>query len=109
MAADGVAGFPRLAAGRRQLCYADRMENSALHIAATRGDAQAVRDLLEGGADPNARGERGCTPLHCALEAKHPQVARILIAAGGSLDAANAEGMTAREMTASCPLWEGDT
>lgn len=83
--------------------------NSPLHVAATRGDREAVRVLLEAGADPNAVGEVGCTPLHRALEQKHVQVARMLVVAGGSLDVRNSDGVTAREMARDVPIWEGES
>ena len=64
--------------------------------------------LLEAGADPNAVGERGCTPLHAALERQHLQVARMLIAAGSSLDAENSDGVVARDLTKGVALWEAE-
>ena len=84
-----------------------RTGDTPLHVASLRGDREAVRALLEGGADPNAAGEHGDTPLHGALEQKCVQVARILIAAGGSLDARNGAGVMARELIRDLPLWEG--
>lgn len=80
--------------------------NTPLHVAATRGDTQSVRVLLEEGADPNAVGEHGCTPLHQALKQEHLQVARILVAAGASLDAKDGAGVTCRDMTKVVSLWE---
>lgn len=82
--------------------------NTPLHVAATRGDRNAVRLLLEAGADPNAAGERGCTPLHLALEGQHVQVVRMLVAAGGQLDTRNHDGVTPRDMAKSIPLWESE-
>ena len=82
--------------------------DTPLHVAAARGDIEAVRLLLAGGADPNAVGERGYTPLHQALEQKHLQVARMLVAAGASLDATNHDGVTPRDLAKAVSLWEGD-
>jgi ankyrin repeat protein len=82
--------------------------STPLHTAATSGDRQAVRALLEGGADPNACDDQGCTPLHSALEHKHLQVARMLIAAGASLDTANGAGVTARDLAKAVCLWEAE-
>lgn len=82
------------------------MDETALHEAASRGDVAAVRQLLDAGADPNAVGERGCTPLHRALERQRLQVARMLIAAGASLDARNGDGVSCREIGGAMSLWE---
>ncbi len=79
-----------------------------LHIAALRGDRNAVRVLLDAGADPNVEDQRGCTPLHEALKAPHLQVARMLVAAGGQLDARSRDGVSPREMAQLLPLWEGE-
>jgi hypothetical protein len=57
-----------------------------LHTAAQAGDGDAVRKLLEEGADPNAR-EPGdnTTPLHWAAAAKHVEIARALLDAGADV------------------------
>lgn len=57
-----------------------------LHTAAKAGDLDAVRTLLAGGADPDAR-EAGdnTTPLHWAAAAKHVEIARALLDAGADV------------------------
>ena len=87
----------------------DPIADTPLHAAAIRGDTNAVRTLLEAGADPNAPGGQGGTPLHAALEKGHRQVARILIAAGSALDAENNAGVSAREIAKALALWETDS
>jgi ankyrin repeat protein len=56
---------------------------TALHAAASKGHADAVRLLLERGADPNAREEGDNSyPLHWAAAAGHLDVMRALLDAG---------------------------
>ena len=59
----------------------------ALHDAARRGDVEAVRELLDRGADANAPGEFGAVPLHGAAANGHVAVTAILLAAGADPDA----------------------
>jgi ankyrin repeat protein len=57
----------------------------ALHLAAKRGDARAVRWLLDRGADPNARWghwDAEVTALHLASAQGHAAVVRLLLEAG---------------------------
>jgi ankyrin repeat protein len=57
----------------------------ALHLMAKRNDVDAVRWLLEHGADPNARWshwDADATPLHLAVWQGHEEVARLLLDAG---------------------------
>jgi ankyrin repeat protein len=57
----------------------------ALHLSAKRGDAGAVRWLLDRGADPNARWahwDADVTPLHLAAAQGQVDVVRLLLAAG---------------------------
>jgi ankyrin repeat protein len=57
----------------------------ALHLLAKRGDASAVKWLLDRGADPNARWahwDADVTPLHMAVWSGNVEVARLLLTAG---------------------------
>ena len=59
--------------------------SGALHLMAKRGDAAAVKWLLDHGADPNARWahwDADVTPLHMTAFSGSVQVARLLLAAG---------------------------
>ena len=56
-----------------------------LHLATKRGDARAVKWLLDHGADPNARWahwDSDVTALHLAALADHPQIVPLLLDAG---------------------------
>lgn len=57
----------------------------ALHLMAKRGDAAAVKWLLDHGADSNGRWphwDADVTPLHLAASRGHAQATRLLLAAG---------------------------
>jgi ankyrin repeat protein len=72
--------------------------NTPLKIAAVRGDSNAVRVLLQAGADVNAIVEEDCTALWYAAAFDHPAVVRILLDHGASLDTRNSlSGDTALE------------
>jgi ankyrin repeat protein len=60
--------------------------STGLHLAASGGHVNAVRLLLEHGADPNAR-DRGdnAYPLHFAAGAGHIEIVRALLDAGGDV------------------------
>ncbi|KAK5651530.1 hypothetical protein OQA88_11984 [Cercophora sp. LCS_1] len=65
-----------------------------LHLAASRGDSQAVQLLIDAGADVDAQATEGLTPLLQAIEGVQPNVIRILINAGASLDCRMDNGNT---------------
>jgi ankyrin repeat protein len=68
---------------------------SPLEAAITRGDIDAVRNLLVGGADPSfAIGADGRTPLHLAADQAElgAAIARLLIASGANIEAVTSEG-----------------
>lgn len=74
-----------------------------LHLAAFSGHASVVRNLLKGGADPNAKdNEHGFTPLHFAAAAGQPRPVKVLLEAGADPNAASEIGGTPLHMAASC-------
>ncbi|NNF14210.1 MAG: hypothetical protein HKN72_13350 [Gemmatimonadetes bacterium] len=54
--------------------------------AARDGDVHAVRELLAGGANPDATSGDGMTALHWAAERNQPGVAAVLLDAGATVD-----------------------
>ena len=52
-----------------------------------RGNIEAVKQAIADGADVNALGDEGETPLHQAAIGGHKEVAELLIAKGADLDA----------------------
>lgn len=67
---------------------------TALHWAASNGNAHHVAVLLAAGAPMDARNERGDTPLHAAASARNDAVVTALVAAGADIDAQNDTGET---------------
>jgi len=61
---------------------------------ANREPADAVRVLLDAGADPNVVAPDGSTPLHQAVKARRVPVIRALVGAGARLDAVDRENLT---------------
>ena len=68
---------------------------TALHWAASQGDAELVRSLLAAGADARAKNDFGATPMSAAAEIGDAQVIEILLRAGADVDSPNGEGETA--------------
>jgi cytohesin len=65
-----------------------------LYRAAHKGRLGTVRELLDSGVDPDARGTHGWTPLMIAVAEQHAAVARLLIERGAHPNAVNAQGRT---------------
>lgn len=73
---------------------------TALHLAAQMGDLVAIRLLSEAGADPNAEGEEGCTPLGVAILDRQPTAARFLLSLGADPRKKNSDGDTPLHLAA---------
>jgi ankyrin repeat protein len=69
-----------------------------LHVAAVWGDIQAIEMLVAAGAELDAQGELGCTPLYNAVGQKHVAAARRLLELGASPNIRSELGMTAAEL-----------
>nr|XP_046260274.1 BRCA1-associated RING domain protein 1 isoform X2 [Scatophagus argus] len=59
---------------------------SLLHIAAIKGDVEAVKELLDQEADPNLKDNAGWTPLHEACNLGHLAVVEVLVSRGALLN-----------------------
>lgn len=62
-----------------------RASSGVLHLMAKRNNIAAVKWLVEHGADPSARWnhwDAEVTPLHLAILGRHPEMVRVLLAAG---------------------------
>jgi hypothetical protein len=61
---------------------------------AANGDAQAMRLLLQSGAEPSLAAEDGCTALMAAALARSKECVTLLLDAGADVGARNADGRT---------------
>ena len=73
---------------------------NVLPLAALRGNAGAVKVLLEAGANLEARTEDGTTSLHNATILGHSEAVTVLARAGANLEARNEGGNTPLHMAA---------
>jgi len=96
--------FQRFIAGLLLVLLATTLSASpagtSLADASGRGDVQAVRALVQQGADVNARGVDGTSPLHHAVSSDHLDVADLLLKAGANVAAADRYGVTPLSLAA---------
>jgi ankyrin repeat protein/CHAT domain-containing protein len=64
----------------------DEAGETALHVAASQGQASEVRRLLRSGADINAKSAKGATPLHLAAANGHLEAVEVLLEARASVN-----------------------
>ena len=72
--------------------------DSSLLLATNIGRWEAVRFLIEAGADVNARGPDGETPLHNSAADGSLRIVRTLLAAGADATVKNRNGQTALDI-----------
>jgi len=70
------------------------LRETALVDALSRGDLTATQQLLDAGADPNAKSLSGRAPLLTAIFTSHGEVVPALIAAGAGIEVADDDGTT---------------
>jgi uncharacterized protein len=72
----------------------DRLIAPPYREAANRDAGEALKVLLDAGANPNAKTTDGATLLHQAVTARRVDIIRALVAAGAKLDAVNKDNLT---------------
>lgn len=70
----------------------DENEATPLHLAATMGNTETCKTLIELGADVNATQRSGASPLHFACQKGHPDVVRLLVTSKADIDMASFKG-----------------
>ncbi|WP_445359535.1 ankyrin repeat domain-containing protein [Microbulbifer sp. ANSA005] len=77
--------------------YRNGYGDTPLHIASNWGDCEAIELLVSAGADINAIGETGYTPLHCAAEQNWPRAVAKLLELGAKI-LEDKDGLTPLEL-----------
>lgn len=72
----------------------ERLHAPPFREASNREPLEAVKVLLDAGANPNAKAPDGGTPLHMAVTARQVPIIKALVAAGAKLDAVNRDNQT---------------
>ena len=75
-----------------------RYGDQSLHMACVSGNIEEVITFLDAGADINAIGEDGYTPLQYATEHNHVELVKLLLEKGADKTIKSSEGETALDM-----------
>jgi ankyrin repeat protein len=100
VAIGAIAGLARIPLASPQALWAGEQPaanvlSADLVTAIRNGDDSAIRKLLDGGADVNARDVAGNTPLILAAFYAGPECVELLLKRGAEVNAANKAGVTA--------------
>lgn len=90
-----VENIERLAAKYSSLDFLSSDGSSPLAWSLLASSDDAVKKLLELGADPNGRTEEGATPIMNAVQANKPKMLALLLTSGADANAADNRGFTA--------------
>ena len=74
-----------------------------MHCAACKGHSAVVIELIKAGADVNATGMNGETPLHVATKTGKACVIAVLLGAGADANKVDNEGRKPLEVVQKCP------
>lgn len=77
---------------REQVSQPTANGKTPLHLAAAKGNAWAVKELLAAGADSKAVDGYGSSALMSAVRAKNPEIVKMLVAAGSDPTAKDGKG-----------------
>lgn len=91
-----------IARGTPAINASDEDGLTILIIAAREGDHEAVKLLIDHGADVNAEQEEGRTALMMAAINGHLNVTKTLLSGGATIDAVDVEGSTALILASRC-------